>query len=615
MNRIYKEDTPINTIVKIRKILSDLNVLNYESFWGNPYKNVFSVRIESFDTEGRFGTNGKGKNRLYALASGYAEYMERIQNGLLTGTSSLNRFFLNKIKTKTGFYFYPDEKFLSESEFNELPLEYLFDIFGSREKSVIANEIKLYFKRLNDNGYPGVLAVPYYNVRDQKLTYLPFNINLMLTGSNGMSAGNSVYEGVFQGICELLERYAASIVYFEQLTPPTIPMSFLKKFPEEFFIIEEIISSGYKVIVKDFSCNKHLPVIGVIIVKEDEKKYRLNVGADTCFYVALSRALTEIHQGIKDKSAFESVLLPIPQEEHPYFLNDDKVSMLQRSIELRKFTINNSGVFPFSLFQNKESYSFNSNTFNHKPTYKEEVDSLLNIILDNNDNLYIRDVSFLGFPSYHIYIPKISPIGRKTTQVDRENVNLNTNVRTDEIEDLFFPFESLISDNTKLNKLVEIIASPNQKDISEVKMCDLLKLEFKAEFYWSTIPASFFLVLFYYILKDYKSSVSYLDIFLESTKNEKDPYYQNIRKYLNYLSLGQDNEYIKKEIPSEIINTFKDNSSLFANIGIPHCPDCGKCLLKDNCLTFGKVDYSIRINNKMKENFIDQNNLKILKIN
>ena len=95
----------------------------------------------------------------------------------------------------------------------------------------------------------------------------------------------------------------------------------------------------------------------------------------------------------------------------------------------------------------------------------------------------------------------------------------------------------------------------------------------------------------------------------------EDPYYQNIRKYLNYLSLGQDNEYIKKEIPSEIINTFKDNSSLFANIGIPHCPDCGKCLLKDNCLTFGKVDYSIRIINKMKENFIDQNNLKILKIN
>lgn len=35
----------------------------------------------------------------------------------------------------------------------------------------------------------------------------------MLTGSNGMSAGNSSYEAIFQGICELFERYAASEVF------------------------------------------------------------------------------------------------------------------------------------------------------------------------------------------------------------------------------------------------------------------------------------------------------------------------------------------------------------------------------------------------------------------
>lgn len=610
MNRVYKEDTPANTVIKIRNILGELGVVNYESFWGQPYQNVYSVRIDSFETEGCFGTNGKGRNRIFALASGYAEYMERLQNGFLAGTSSLNRFFLNSIKKETGFYFFPDEKFITKEEFKNLPLEYLEDIFGQKDEKEKNKQIDIYFKKLSENGFSGVLSVPFYNIKERKITYLPFNINMMLTGSNGMAAGNSITEGTFQGLCELIERYAASIVFHEQLTPPTVPMEYISQYTDEKAIIDDIEANGYKVIVKDFSCGRNLPVIGVIIIDKKKQKYRLNIGSDTSFPIAISRALTEIHQGLGDKESFEKVLLSVPTSTQEYFLKSDKVSMLKRSIELRKFTIDNSGIFPFALFRDEFSYNFNPESYTPKENYLDEVKGLITLIQNLGKNIYMRNVSFLGFPSYYIYIPQISPIGRKTTEYERENVNLIVNVNTDRIEDLFFPFKKLASNKESLQKIVDILSSPNQKDLKEIKMCELLKLELNPNYYWSSLPVTFFLTLFYYILGEYTLAIEALQVFKESTNNGKDNYYTEVTKYFKLLEKGKDLVTIKHSISSEIINDFSSVENIFCNIDIPNCPDCNNCSMYKNCLTKNKVDFSKRIMNKMKSNLVNQDDFE-----
>ena len=128
MARVYKESQPLETVSKIRNILSGLSIFTYESMWCNPYPNIYSARVECESSDGGFGTNGKGRNRQYTLASAYAEFIERLQNGYISGIYGLNRFFLKQIKQKAGFYYYPDEKILSEKEFRELPSAYLNDL-------------------------------------------------------------------------------------------------------------------------------------------------------------------------------------------------------------------------------------------------------------------------------------------------------------------------------------------------------------------------------------------------------------------------------------------------------------------------------------------------------
>jgi YcaO-like protein with predicted kinase domain len=616
MRQNYKEDSPINTIAKIRNILSDLNVINYEPFWGNPYEGIYSVRVESLESEGNFGTNGKGRNRLYALASGYAEYMERIQNGVLTGPTAINRRFLNYIKKQTGFYFYPDEKFISEDEFRRLPKEYLDDLFGGCDKDYDI-EISLYFDRLKENGFKGVLSVPFYDYNNNSIIHLPYNICLMISGSNGMAAGNSMPEGTFQALSELIERYAGSLVYFNRITPPSIPQDYLEIHKEEYEIIKKIESNDFKVIIKDFSCGIGLPAIGVIIIDEKKKKYKLNTGAETSFKIALSRVLTEVHQGISDVNKFRDGMLSLPEKEHDYFLNEDTFSKSMRFLELRKYTINGSGVFPYSLFSNEESYKFNPEVFCEKENYIDEVKSIIDKLTKLGHNIYMRDVSFLGFPSFYIYIPQISSIGRKTVSISNENIDLITNVSTDRIEDLFFPFEDILKDNLKIRELISLLEYRHEEDsdesLSPVLMKHLLKLEFDNKHYWSELTNFYFLTLLAFIVKDYKASINYLNLYIKYCDLSETEYFDEVLYYFELLDRNESFEFINNKISKEIIETFKDNISLFSQIELPKCPNCDSCALIKSCKTSDKINYSMRIINNMKKTTVNQLNFEILR--
>jgi hypothetical protein len=81
--------------------------------WINSLEGVCSLRVEIAGT--RLGTNGKGASREFALASAYAELMERLQNHVLYLECDLSPEVLNY----GGFYFSPDEKYMSAGELLE----------------------------------------------------------------------------------------------------------------------------------------------------------------------------------------------------------------------------------------------------------------------------------------------------------------------------------------------------------------------------------------------------------------------------------------------------------------------------------------------------------------
>ena len=609
--RPYKEENPLYTIQKIRKQLLKIQCFVYEEFWGNSYENIYSVRITTDNTQGYSGTNGKGQNRLFALASAYVEFMERIQNRLFFSTTSHSRFFLESIKEKTGFIYFPDEKIISKEEFNSLPVDIIDDLFTKNE---FFSSVNMYFDRLKENGYPGCLAVPFYDVKNNNIIYLPINLILALVGSNGMAAGNSTAEGLFQALCEIFERYAAYRIFYDRITPPSVPRDYLSQYPAEYRIIQDIEKHGkYKIIVKDFSTEKKYPVLGVVIINKKLNKYRLNVGSDTSFQVALNRCLTELYQGTDNQENLDNRMNPILEKDEDFYFRDDRQSIEKRITEYQKFTIDGTGKFPASLLTGTESYQFNDSPFKSTDSYQKEVKRLVNQMLEQGNNVYIRDVSYLGFPSFLVYIPRLSPVGKKKTGA-YDNLSISQLIKMDKIEDLFFPF-SECSDE-KIRQMVKILDS---EKFNRIEMKEVLHLTFKNTSDWDKVPVAYFLVLFWYKLGDMEKAIKNLRLLMEITGNADDDYYSSVLKFfemkknaksdtINYGQLLMQNG-VASDIANEILTCFYNKPGLFNFIKIPQCPDCDACDLKSECLTNSSLSLYENINSEMKKNRVNQKDL------
>ncbi len=605
MARVYKEDSPINTVHKIRSILSNLDYFVYESFWGAPYQNTFSVRVQADDDSGAFGTNGKGRTMQFALASAYAEYAERLQNGFLAGGNSFNRFFLNQIKDRSGIVYFPDEKVLKKDEFRQLPEAILKDILRGIPTEA---EVDRYYDRANHNGYDGILSIPFYDVKNKRVQYIPYNLLLMHTGSNGMAAGNSIYEASFQALCELCERYASAQIFNKRLTPPTIPVSYLKEHcPKEYGMICDIERSGlFKVTVKDFSAGEGLPSIGVIIRSRDDKKYKLNIGSDTSLPVALGRALTEIYQGYEDEAGFQKRMLDLATEERPFFLSSDPQCVKERALQLSKFTKDGSGYFPISIFGDEPSYEFSPEVFTPAESYREDAIRLVRYFLNSGREVYMRNSSFLGFPTVYIYVPYVSGLGRKNIPGKLESGLLEAQIETDHIEDIFFPTNTW--DDDKIRSLIHLLdIDEGEVRSPKLLMEELLKLEFKSKTPWHSVPVNFFLLGFACVVKEYQKARRYLDEFTRATNTTEVPYYKNLDVYLECKANGKDpKERLDARVIEELESGIKDIKSVFKQINLPSCPDCENCPLNKDCMTKNLLEKTITLNKTMMATKLDQ---------
>jgi len=240
LSRIYKERSPEETISKIRGILETHGLLPEVISTANPFPEVYSCVLAFPPSKGGYSTNGKGRTKEYCLASAYAEFIERLQNGLY---ATFSRTMQSQLYREFGFYYDPQEKFLTLQEFCGLPgvvSDDLINYTGTAKEEFI----RAYFERLEFHEAPGLVAMPFHCSRSQKEVYLPLNLLLTTVGSNGMAAGNSYEEARYQALCELMERWATARVFYNRLTPPTIPDEYLKQFAAEGLIIDNIEKSG-----------------------------------------------------------------------------------------------------------------------------------------------------------------------------------------------------------------------------------------------------------------------------------------------------------------------------------------------------------------------------------
>lgn len=370
----YKAVSPEVTIRRIKRLLKDVGI-NVREETRTLKGLVFSARITI--TNGRIagldlGSNGKGMTCEYALASGYAELMERLQTRFLY--DDLLMLPPSAVKNFLGTSFYrcaPDE--------------------------VMRKPEWCFFPKLGIDAMLRVGRVAHakmVSLRSGEAVQVPMELMRYMTGSTGACAGNTRAEAIVQGVCEIVERHALQRVFLEAGEGiPTIPTNLLNGLPALKLLCKLAREQGLSFSIKDCSFGTGMPVLGLLIW--NDTSYQFKLGVATSPDAALSRCLTEIFQGYEGNEC----LLP-----------KDPDVMTASPENFQHAKINGTGHFPMGIFAEQGEASLDS----FKPFEKTDIEGDYNVLtemlLSAGYEVYVRDCSFLGFPSYYIYIPGLSDI-------------------------------------------------------------------------------------------------------------------------------------------------------------------------------------------------------------
>lgn len=554
-----KDVSPKETISKIRSILENLGIFTYERFWFNIIEDIYSVRIMTSNLGG-IGTNGKGITIELALASAYAEFMERLQNFALV---QKNYGLMREFKIEE-----PDLKFLKKKDINK---KIINSIGGNRTPNNIVNEDKM-------------RCLPFYHVNKDKIEYIPDNINSFIT-SNGFCAGNSAPEAITQGLCEILERYSAIAIYEQDLDIPTIPLEDIKEL-SVFKYSLELKKKGYDLIVKDCTLDGFIPVLAVVIFNKDHSKCIVNFGSDLNFEVALMRCFTEAYQGIisfNDENRYMAINysqyktnpLPIRRSKEDYYA----LKILDKLL-VSATKPNYEGAFQREFINNNESLKFLSNK-----------------LIERKYDIYIRDVSFLGFPSYFVYVPGLS----EGYSIEEVNVFHQLYVKTPPViltlptatQDMIQQYTKAIEEALKNEYFyLSYGFEDNEKFIRDSSKG--VQLKANSDLY--SLNLQYLLSILYYKLEDYEKAMYYLDLYLTDLKTRGRDlantkyykcavYYHRLRaqkKPINVIKSTM-KEIFGESVSNEVLADLSDPDSIFQYLKLPNCGNCSNCDVQTEC--------------------------------
>ena len=396
----YKENAPQETVERIIELLHNIGLETKYMEFGLDTKGCYSSRV-SLTNPGlhAIGANGKGTTAEFCKASAYAELMERIQNRIFyarpMGESSYcdSMKKVNPVYTAKGDY---QPACMQELKAKLATTAKPMPVFGKTAEDSVDD----FLEELNYGKEPGLSTVPFYAVKEQKTVYLPEDLIKYFVGSNGMAAGNTLEEAIVQAISELFERYAQLKMIEHQIVPPQIPREEIARFPIVEAIIQEIESRGpYRVYVMDCSLGQGLPVVCGAVVDTEGQTLGLKFGSHPDMGVALERVFSEAMQG---KPLGVHVKMNVPDFTSP---TANANTRHQNSFNMLKIGFGN---IPAWLLYDTPSYSF-------EPW--QDVVGMSNHVLMQRmvaqlgsmcSDVYIRDASYLGFPSVWVYAPGVS---------------------------------------------------------------------------------------------------------------------------------------------------------------------------------------------------------------
>ncbi|WP_105617118.1 YcaO-like family protein [Vallitalea okinawensis] len=588
----YKDELPKDTIHKIRGILNQHGIVPMEKFWNNSAEDFYSVTLAIPKTT--LKCNGKGTTYLYALASAYGELMERLQN---FAPFRLGMDFDNKTNEVGGFKYAPDEKQIDVKDLVDDPDEWF-----KAQRHLLNGRIDTLTELWKGISYEEIdgdfIGIPFMNLMTNNISYIPIKMLNKMYMSNGMCAGNTREEALIQGICEVFERFVNKVIIANKITAPTIPRSYLYKYDRLANMIEEIESKGsYKVIVKDCSLGKGYPVIGVIFIDQKTHSYFVKFGSFPKFEIAVERTLTELLQGqdLHKMKGLTAINYKTTKGDH-----ENLIGIL----------VNGVGEYPKEFFEASEDYKW-------QPwSYFDAVDShglllqVLGFIKDIGYEVYARDVSFLGFPSYHVIIPNFSEVEELT-----DVTSLKKYTRYIKIKKYLRHLHTLSDLDTR--QLLNLLREEEMHPLNPVQGLLNLKLD-EQSLPWYVNSIALLEVALYVKLEDYtgayRALLTYVSSFDGGNRHKTPSYYQCLMQYLEMKIDNRPDGYIYETLKDfydivlidHVILDFEPSNILNKHPKIFNCFNCEGCPVNRHCSYVDTREVYSELKETYGENEINQ---------
>ncbi|MBR6163866.1 YcaO-like family protein [bacterium] len=568
---IYKDTTPIETVNKIKSVLKELSIDINEKEITHKENDVTSVRLTVKGTQ--IGTNGKGTNRENALASGYSEFMERLQTNYL-------------------FSFRTKEIDEVEADVKSLP-DYFESVLKKklnkkfRKLIIIKNKIKQIKSGENyevSEDESKTECVKFYALNAKKEVLIPINDLRYIQTTTGLAAGNTFEEASVQALSELCERYSMKQILTKKIRLPEVPLKYYQERTSIVELVKFIESQGYRVTIKDASLgtkhrgkiNINPPVICTLFERKDAdgEDCQLRFGSHPSLFVAIERTLTEFMQGYSLEEEKEREYVKLFRDLKTSSINDKLSDFFHSVVVFSKHKKDYS-----FLFDKKSDYEFDEATWliDQKSSNKEMLKRLCTI----GKEVYIRNYSFLGFPTVNIFIPEL------ICSRDLDEKYLDNEIKISELE------LEILSGEVKSHSVKELLK------IFEYGLSTVY------EYHLSSVPLCYLAFLCAVMLKNNKKALEYykqikVNIDFNKKYGEENILKNNILiEYYDLLSKwGND-----KKIFNILYETFEKQIKMHYNIDKEYFDKKAFERLFINTLTSRKILKLLTDNSKIGNNF------------
>lgn len=521
MTTIVGKDAPLEqSIEHFENILQKLKIKVREKNWLNPVPDVFSVHLDIESCPSIY-SNGKGSSKLAAKASAYGELFERMATHL-----SFSDFYLGLDNANAPYVHFKDEKWtvIEEDGDHQIPN----DILNSSLRKFYTQDCDLKIDDLIDlqssSFSRGVCSIPFTNARNGEIVYFPVNLLDNLYGSNGMSAGNTEYEALVQGLSEIIERYVKREIITRGIALPVIPDEILSKYEKSYNSLNTIDGDGLKTVCYDASLGGKFPVVCVVLFNQKNGTCFASFGAHPIFEVALDRTVTELMQG--------RTLCDLDNFDEPNF----DLELTSDIVNIESHFVDSTGLLPMQMFRKIPDYRFVAWDFSGNT--HEQYKALRYMIAKLGFDIYVRSYNYLGVCVYRTIVPGMSEI-----YPTDDLIYNNTNSGIDFQEALLSLPESKETEDIYASYLEEL---ENEDIDNDQHVCQLLGILPDDKSTWASLRMGELRCLIALAAKNYDSALNYATWTVNYNQNDfsldKLRFYKCLIKVLECKVTGSLNE-------------------------------------------------------------------------